>query len=143
MIFLDETAIEWIALGVIDRTLPKSDWTHGGHFAAALWLCRHRCDLTGSDAIRTLICRYNEATGTANTDMGGYHHTITLASMRAAADGLAGHSRDAPLHAVHSDLMASRYGRSDWLLAHWSHERLFSVAARRGWVEPDLAPLPF
>jgi hypothetical protein len=29
------------------------------------------------------------------------------------------------------------------LLAHWTRDRLFGVAARRGWVPPDLAPLPF
>ncbi len=91
MYFLDEAAIERVALGVIDRTLPKTEWTHAGHFAAALWLCRHRRELTQSDEIRTLISRYNEATKTANTDTGGYHHTITLASMRGAADYLAGH----------------------------------------------------
>ena len=30
-----------IAHGMIDCTLPKSDWTHRGHFAAALWLVAH------------------------------------------------------------------------------------------------------
>lgn len=103
---LDEAAIERVALGVIDRTLLKSEWTHAGHFAAALWLCRYRRDLTEADEIRTLISRYNEATKTANTDTGGYHHTITSASMRAAADYLACHPEFAPLHVVHSALMA-------------------------------------
>jgi hypothetical protein len=37
----------------------------------------------------------------------------------------------------------SAQGRSDWLLARWRRETLFSVAARRDWVAPDLAPLPF
>ncbi len=100
MIFSDEDTIKRIALGVIDRTLPKTDWTHAGHFAAALWLCRYRCDLTQAEEIRSLIYRYNEATKTANSDSNGYHHTITLASMRAAADHLASHPADAPLHMV-------------------------------------------
>lgn len=143
MHILDEAAIERVALGVIDRTLPKSEWTHAAHFAAALWFCRHRRELVEADEIRTLISRYNEATRTANTDTGGYHHTITLASMRAAADHLANHPENAPLHVVHSALMASRFGRSDWLLTYWSRETLFSVPARRGWIEPDLATLPF
>jgi hypothetical protein len=138
-----ETAIEHVALGVIDRTLPKREWTHAGHFAAALWLCRHRRDLTRAGEIRTLISRYNEATNTPNTDTGGYHHTITLASMRAASNHLAGYPGDAPLHVVLSALMASRLGNPDWLLAYWSRELLFSVSARRRWIEPDLGPLPF
>jgi len=143
MHYSNEAAIEHVALGVMAQTLPKREWTHAGHFAAALWLCRHRRDLTGPAAIRSLISRYNRATGTANTDAGGYHHTITLASMRAAAHSLAGWPEDAPLHQVHASLMASRHGDPDWLLAHWSRARLFGVHARRNWVEPDLAPLPF
>ena len=119
---------------MIDRSLPKRDWTHEGHFAAALWLTRYRPDLTTPDAIRALITGYNEATNTANTDSGGYHHTITLASMRAAADHLHGHPGGAPLHRALRSLMASRLGHPDWLLAHWELERLFSVAARRSWI---------
>jgi hypothetical protein len=33
-------------------------------------------------------------------------------------------------------------GRRDWPLGFYSRELLFSVAARRGFVEPDRAPLP-
>ncbi|QQN74368.1 hypothetical protein [Croceicoccus sp. YJ47] len=140
---IDETAIKRVASGVIDCTLPKSEWTHAGHFAAALWLCRHRRDLTEADEIRMLISRYNEATNTANTDTGGYHHTVTLASMRGAGDFLASYPEDVPLSDVHYALMASRYGDPDWLLKYWSREVLFSVSARRGWVDPDLSSLPF
>ncbi len=143
MIFTDDATIERVARGVIDRTLPKRDWTHAGHFAAALWLCRHRPDLAAPDGIRTLISGYNEATGTANTDTGGYHHTITLASMRAAAAHLARHPAETPLHVVLAALIASAYGHPDWLLAHWRHDLLFGVSARKGWIEPDISPLPF
>ncbi len=118
MYYRDEAAIERIASGVIDRTLSKSEWTHAGHFAAALWLCRHRHDLIEASAIRRLICRYNEATGTASTDTGGYHHTITLASMRGAAAHLASHPKNAPIHVVHSALMASYFGDPNWLFAY-------------------------
>jgi hypothetical protein len=93
--------------------------------------------------MRGLIMRYNEATGTANTDSAGYHHSITIASLRAAAWHLATQRPDAPLHGVLAALMASAQGRSGWLLAHWRRETLFSVAARRDWVAPDLAELPF
>ena len=139
----DDAGIERLALRLIDRTLPKTEWTHAGHFAAALWLCRHRRDLAAPDAIRTLITRYNEATSTANTDTGGYHHTITLASMAAAAGCLADCTPGTPLPVVLASLLASRLGSPGWLLAHWSAGTLFSVAARRQWVAPDLAPLPF
>jgi hypothetical protein len=143
MTLSNDESIERLALRLIDRSLPKSEWTHAGHFAAALWLLRNRRDLTTPDEIRNLITRYNEATSTANTDAGGYHHTITLASLRAADNHLRDHAPDAPLHAALSSLMSSPLGHPDWLLAYWRRDTLFSVAARRGWVEPDLAAPPF
>jgi hypothetical protein len=143
MAFSNDGEIERLALAVIDRTLPKREWTHGGHFAAALWLLRNRPELTSPDALRSLIMRYNEATHTPNTDVGGYHHTITRASVRAADSCLRDHAPDAPLQAVHRSLMTSPLGQSGWLLSYWRRDTLFGVDARRGWIEPDLAALPF
>lgn len=100
----------------------------------------------GPDAVSrhaALIRAYNEATGVPNTDEGGYHETITQASLRAAAAFLCALPEATPLHAACNALMASPLGRTDWLLSYWSKGLLFSVAARRGWVEPDRAPLPF
>src|SRR5512146_44410 len=93
-----DTCIEHIARGLIDRTLPKSDWTHAAHFAAALWLLRHRGDAAFSD-MPPLIRAYNEATGVANTDTSGYHETITIASLRVARAWL-DERPDMPLHAA-------------------------------------------
>lgn len=133
--------IDRIGLGVRDRTLPKREWTHAAHFAAAFWILR-RSDLNAMRDMPGLIRAYNEATGVANTDTSGYHETITLASLRAAEAWLATRTT-APLHEALASLLSSRYGRSDWLLTHWSREVLFSVEARRRWIEPNLAPLPF
>jgi hypothetical protein len=138
---LTDHDIEAIGRGVCARTLPKSEWTHAAHFAAALWLLSR----PGVDAFAEmpgLIRAYNEATGVANTDTEGYHETITQASLRAARARLAA-APGASLGAVLADLLASPLGRSDWLLAHWTRERLFSVEARRAWLDPDLQPLPF
>lgn len=138
-----DLAIERLALGVIDRSLPKALWTHEGHFAFALWACRHRRDLLSPEAARRVISRYNAATGTPNTDTGGYHHTITLASLLVADDHLHSCAEGEPLHAALRTLMAALLGKSTWLLAHWREATLFGVEARRVWVKPDLAPLPF
>ncbi len=143
MTLTDDDDIARLAWAMMDCSLPKAEWTHAGHFAAALWLLRHRPDLAVPEAMRGLIMRYNEATGTPNTDGGGYHYSITNASLRAAAWHLAAHGADVPLHEVLAALMTSAQGRSDWLLAHWQRETLFSVAARRDWVAPDLVALPF
>jgi hypothetical protein len=138
---LSDHDIDRIGRGVCDRSLPKPEWTHAAHFACAFWLLTHPDYQAGRD-MPGLIRAYNAATGVANTDSGGYHETITQASLRAARAWLA-RRPDAPLSEALAELMASPFGRSDWLLAHWSKPVLFSVEARRSWIEPDLRPLPF
>jgi hypothetical protein len=139
--FLTDAEIERIARGLIDRSLPKSEWTHAAHFAAALWLLK-RGGLRAMREMPPLITAYNEATGVENTDTSGYHETITLASLRAAHSWLLNRP-DAPLCEVLGKMLATPIGRSDWLFKYWSRPLLFSVKARKSWVEPDLAPLPF
>ena len=48
-----------------------------------------------------------------------------------------------PLYEALDELHGRTYGRSDWLLEYWSKPVLFSVMARRAWIDPDLKPLPF
>jgi len=139
--FVSDAEIAHIGSGLLARSLPKSEWTHAAHFAAAFWILR-RPDMNAERDLPGLIRAYNEATGVRNTDTTGYHETITLASLRTARAWLAEHSESA-LHEALEGLLASNYGRSDWLLAYWSKPTLFSVTARRTWVEPDLQPLPF
>lgn len=135
---LTDADIDRIARGLVARDLPKSDWTHAAHFAAALWLLRASRGAEMPDLIRA----YNAAVGGVNDDHNGYHETITRASLGAAAAALA-EAGPAPLAEVLADLLARGFADKDWLLRHWSREILFSVAARRAWVAPDRAPLPF
>ena len=65
----DDAAITQLAAGVLDRSLPKSAWTHAAHFALALWLLRHQPDAATPDAMRSTIRAYNDATGTVNVDI--------------------------------------------------------------------------
>lgn len=136
-----DAGIERIVRALIDRSLPKTEWTHAAHFATALWLLRHR-GMAAMAEMPGLIRAYNDATGVANSDSSGYHETITQASLRAGRAWLMVRA-DVLLHVALRELLESRYGRPDWLLVYWSRELLFSVAARRAWVEPDLRPLPF
>jgi hypothetical protein len=139
--FTCDAEIDRIGRGVRERTLPKAEWTHGAHFAAAFWVLT-RPDMDAVRAMPGLIRAYNEATGVRNTDSTGYHETITLASLRAARFWLESRPTRAMFAAL-NELLASQYGRSDWLLAYWSRPVLFSVTARRSWVDPDLQALPF
>ena len=140
--FSSEAEIARVGGKFLDRSLPKPEWTHAAHFAVSLWLIRHRPALDLDEKLPGLIRAFNEATGTPNTDSGGYHETITRASLAAVRARLAARGA-APLHDILDGLLASPLGDSGWLLEYWSRERLFSVAARRTWLPPDLKPLPY
>lgn len=139
---LSDAGIARIASGVLDRTLPKPEWTHPAHFAATLWLLRHYPGFDGRRDMPAIIRGYNAATDTPNTDSSGYHETITFASLAAAQAALRS-APAAPLPIILDGLLAGPCGRSDWLMAHWTRALLFTPAARHHWVEPDRAPLPF
>jgi len=139
--FSSDSEIDRIGRGLLDRSLPKSEWTHSGHFAAAIWVLT-RPNIDAARDMPGLIRAYNEATGVHNTDTTGYHETITQVSLRAARAWLNGRP-GVPLYEALNALLAAEYGRSDWLLGYWSKPVLFSVAARRAWVDPDLRALPF
>ena len=115
--------------------MPKPEWTHAAHFAVTLWLMRHRPALELTSEMPGLIRAYNEATGTPNTDTGGYHETITRASL-AATRALLAAAPGRPLHEILNALLDSPLGDSKWLLEYRSRDRLFSVEARRHWLPP-------
>ncbi|HEX6496029.1 MAG TPA: hypothetical protein VF018_11130 [Acidobacteriaceae bacterium] len=138
--FKSNDEIAAVARGLADRTLPKPAWTHAAHFASALWLIHSGVECISE--LPRMIRAYNEATGVANTDSSGYHETITLASLRAARAFLAEYPTS-PLFETCNALLASPLGESNWLLAYWSRPLLFSVEARRRWLDPDLAAFPY
>ena len=124
------------------RTLPKEQWTHAAHWAAALRLMAE--DEAGAYRnMPGMIRAYNESIGGVNTETEGYHETITLASLKAAGHALGAAPAGTPLHIVLADLLAGPCGKPDWILDYWSKDRLFSPLARREWVEPDMKALPF
>lgn len=140
--FVSDEQICEIGAGLLACTLPKSAWTHAAHFAAAAWLIRCREDLDPVRDMPHIIRTYNEATGVANTDSGGYHETITQASLRATRAFLAERPALDLVTAV-NELLRGSMGDPEWLLEYWSRATLFAVEARRSWVEPDRRPLPF
>lgn len=135
--------IRAIGQGVLDCTLPKAQWSHAAHLAAALWLLAERPDIDAPYAMPGIIRAYNLACGVANTDTGGYHETVTQASLRAVAEYLRQQPAHTGLAELCTGLLASPFGDRHWPLKYWSTDCLFSTLARRQWVEPDLQALPF
>ena len=140
--FTSDAELEAIGTGLLDRTLPKSEWTHAAHFAAALWIITKRPDIDPPRDLPAIIRAYNLATGVENTDHAGYHETITQASLRACR-AFASNRPPETLYETCNALLASPLGDPGWLLTYWSRAKLFSVAARRAWVTADVQELPF
>ena len=57
-------------------------------------------------------------------------------------DQLLDSARKEPLHELVNYLLRSPMGKRDWPLRFYSRERLFSVEARKAWLEPDLVAFP-
>jgi len=121
-------------------TLPKAEWTHEAHLSTCLWLLAERPDIDLDADIDTLIRRYNVSAGGVNDDMQGYHETITRVFVAAVRRYLKRIGETDLLAAVNG-LLSSPEGRRDWPLRFYSRELLFSAAARRDFVAPDLMPL--
>lgn len=135
-----DEAVADLARRLLDHSLPKDQWTHAAHLCATLRLVRTRNEGLERD-MPGVIQTYNVAVGGVNDDHNGYHETITqayLAAIRAFVATLPAGIGDGEACAR---LLATPMGDKAWPLTFWSRERLFSVAARRGWVEPDLRPL--
>lgn len=121
--------------------LPRARWTHVAHLAVGFWYLWHNPPAEALKLARERISLHNEGVGTANTDTGGYHETITRAYLHGIAEHQSRHQDSPPLESLLM-LQSSPLGNSDWLLQYYSRDRLFSVQARRNWVKPDLKPLP-
>jgi len=122
------------------RRLPKPRWTHHAHLLAGFWYLTRHLPEQALAIMRERIRAHNEAVGTANTDSSGYHETIT----RLFLDGIAAHmarNRDASFEDSLQQLLRGPLADSGWPLKYYSRARLFSVSARREWLEPDLQPL--
>jgi hypothetical protein len=141
-LFADDAAVRHIGEGLLDRTLTRPEWTHEAHLAACLWIIADRPDILPERDLPEIIRRFNESVGGVNDETQGYHETITQCFIRATRLFLAGTVPALPLVEKVNALLAAPEGSRDWPLGFYSAERLFSVPARLGWVEPDLRPLP-
>ncbi|MEQ1549970.1 hypothetical protein [Sphingorhabdus sp.] len=139
-LFPDDASIIHVGEGLLARTLPRELWTHEAHLAACLWIVRDRAEIDAESDMRNIISSYNVAVGGVNDEAQGYHETITQVYIAAVRAHLREIGESSLRDAVNALLLSPR-GRRELPLAHYSRERLFSVEARLGFVEPDLRPL--
>lgn len=141
-LFQSDAEIEHLGEGLIACTLAREEWTHEAHLAATTYLLLKRPDIDLDAALPGLIRRFNESVGGVNSDSEGYHETITRVYLHGIRLFLSEADLTEPLHELVNELLLSPMGRRDWPLRFYSREQLFSVDARRSFVEPDLGTLP-
>ena len=131
---IDDDTLWWT---FCDRTLGHAEWTHTAHLRMA-WLHLARYPLDEAHLrMRVGIIRLNLAHGLVETEVRGYHETLTrvwLVLVRAARRRLQ--------HADSASFLESHGIDRNVPLRFYSRERLFSVAARAIYLPPDLAELP-
>lgn len=118
----------------VNGRLPKDAWTHEAHVITCWVALRDRSPDGTLAFLRHAIQTHNCGIGIRNTEASGYHETLTVYYITAMANSAA-HT----LAEVMEDPACGRKAALD----HWSREVLFGSEARLGWVEPDLAPLPW
>ena len=141
-LFASDVDVVHVGEGLISRTLPRAEWTHEAHLAATTYLLLKRPEIDVDRELPGLIRRYNESVGGVNSDSEGYHETITRLFLLGVRLFLEEADASQPLHALVNELLLSPMGSRDWPLRFYSPQRLFSVEARRQFIEPDLRALP-
>jgi hypothetical protein len=118
-------------------TLPKSEWTHGAHVAAAASYLHGSNFEAVLPLMRARIRFFNEAVGGENTDTSGYHETLTCFWLLVIAELLEEHQPKTPLDAAR--LAVAIFGEERTLHnRYYSYDVVKDTAARMSWREPDL-----
>jgi hypothetical protein len=137
-----DAGLDRLVLRFRECTLPKAEWTHAAHLAVGTWHVDRYGVMAAVDLLREGIRALNESHGTANTDTGGYHETVTRAYAHLIAGFLASCPESDTLPERVEALLASPLAGKNALLEYYSRDHLMSAAARREWNRPDLKPFP-
>jgi hypothetical protein len=137
-----DAEVRRIAAGLLSRTLPRAEWTHEAHLAAVCVLILGHPKIFLEQELPGIISGYNVAVGGVNDSSQGYHETLTQFWIANARAFLVGQPDGTLVDRINS-FIASPAGRRDAPLRHFSRDRLFSVEARLGLVEPDIMRFPW
>ncbi len=139
--YANQGEIEELVQAFQSLTLPLPRWSHQAHLTVGIWYLTRMPADAATPLIRDGIKRYNESQGVPNSDTRGYHETITLFYVWSIGKYLGAVDAARPLLQLTNGLIVSDFGSKEHPFRYYSRERLLSVAARHGWIEPDLAPL--
>lgn len=135
--FTRESEIWEIVEGFRNRKLAKHEWGHSAHLVVALVYCRHFPIASVLRFLRDEIRVLNDAHGVANTSKGGYHETLTVFWIGHVSRFVLESSDTEPLVGLANRLL-DECGDPSLPLKFYTKEILFSAAARKRYVRPDL-----
>ena len=138
---ITQAEINHLVQGFQKQTLPKEEWTHQAHLIVGMNFVM-TAGLQASYALmREGVKSYNLSVGTQNTDTGGYHESITIFFLH-ALDGFRNQlGKEQTFINLANQFDGSLLMDEEFIFRFYSKRLLFSVQARRSWVEPDLQPL--
>lgn len=116
-------------------TITPKQWNHRAHVRGG-YLLMQRFGLTeGTARMQAGLKRLNAAHGSPNTLMRGYHETITVAYLRLIFQRLirTQSMTSQEFCDVHPELLDKHL-----LLRYYTPDRLWSQAAKQGFLEPDV-----
>jgi hypothetical protein len=122
-------------------TLPKTEWTHAAHIAAAAYYLHGSSVATILPLMRARISAFNLAVGGANTPTSGYHETLTHFWLLIVAEFLRQRRPESPLAAARQAVATFGEARALHTL-YYSGDVVKDSAARLAWRAPDLLPIP-
>ncbi|SFF01867.1 hypothetical protein SAMN05518672_11472 [Chitinophaga sp. CF118] len=127
----------WLVQEFENCTFPKEEWTHVSHFIMAFWYCVKFPLPQAIQKIRSGIMKYNVSIGGKNTDISGYHETITLFYTTEVANYLVTADLTTLTDETIMVFLQQPFLVKDYILKFYSRELLMSKEARQNWVSPD------
>lgn len=134
--FVSELPLKELVDGWMECTLPGDKFNHAAHLSVCSYLIWHKGLAESYVLMREGLYRFNEATGTPNSDERGYHETLTRFWCTVLFFGIhRGHFKSC-VEAANG--MLKLYGserRAE--RPYYSFDVLASKDARRRWIPPD------
>ncbi|MCB0651590.1 MAG: hypothetical protein KDC85_09980 [Saprospiraceae bacterium] len=134
--FENEASILELVDGFRNKNLLESQWTHEAHLAVGIWFLSHYDRYEATCLLRSGIIELNVSLGGKNTEISGYHETITLLWIW-MIDKFLKANEGMPLTDLCNAFLKTEFSDRNMLLKFYSKEVLFSTRARAIWVEPD------
>ncbi|HVZ93009.1 MAG TPA: hypothetical protein VG797_00720 [Phycisphaerales bacterium] len=120
-------------------TLPLDAWHHPEHIRIAWCLLRRHPFAEAMEHLRATIKRFNAHHQIPEAIDRGYHETLTRAYLVIIDSTMRHYGPESDSRAF---IARHPHLQRTLLRVFYSRERIMSLEAKQGFVEPDLAPLP-